>query len=62
VIVAWQDGEPLLLVRAWGAVGANVMLLFVIRMHDLLGMTLEEAVYHGDINYFRIIKGFHHLG
>jgi hypothetical protein len=30
VIVAWQDGEPLLLVGAWGQWEANVMLLFVV--------------------------------
>ena len=61
MIVAWEDGEPLLLVSL-GTVGANVMLLFMVRMHDFFGMTLEEAVYHGDISCFRIIKGFHRLG
>jgi hypothetical protein len=58
-MAGWRALAPC---ESLGAVGANVMLLFVVQMHDLLGMTLEEAVYHGDINYFRIIKGFHHLG
>jgi hypothetical protein len=37
------------------------MPLVVIRMNDLLGMILEEAVYHGDVSCFRIIKDFHPL-
>jgi hypothetical protein len=30
-------------------------------MHDLWGMIVEEALYHGDISRLRILKDFHHL-
>jgi hypothetical protein len=39
-----------------------MMLSVVVRMHDLLRMILEEAVYHRDISCFRIIKGLPPLG